>query len=107
MLCFVYYLVLVRIESLFIASCLTSFPLSSSLSSLIILFRYTRLTMTERYGGMTEAEGFAVRWNKKLEGTQKIRMSSAVDQESADEDSLLAAVSEDDSSSSTSDSSND
>lgn len=69
--------------------------------------RYTRLTMTERYGGMVEAEGYAQRWNKKLEGTQKIRMSSAVDQESVDEDSLVAAVSEDDSSSSTADSSND
>jgi hypothetical protein len=63
--------------------------------------------MTERYGGMVEAEGYAQRWNKKLEGTQKIRMSSAVDQESVDEDSLVAAVSEDDSSSSTADSSND
>ena len=69
--------------------------------------RYTRLTMTERYGGLTEAEGFALKWNKKLEGTQKIRMSSAVDQESVDEDSLVAAVSEDDSSSSTADSGND
>lgn len=63
--------------------------------------------MTERYGGLTEAEGYALKWNKKLEGTQKIRMSSAVDQESVDEDSLVAAVSEDDSSSSTADSSND
>ena len=63
--------------------------------------------MTERYGGLTEAEGFALKWNKKLEGTQKIRMSSAVDQESVDEDSLVAAVSEDDSSSNTADSSND
>ena len=63
--------------------------------------------MTERYGGLTEAEGFALKWNKKLEGTQKIRMSSAVDQESVDEDSLVAAVSEDDSSNSTADSSND
>jgi hypothetical protein len=63
--------------------------------------------MAERYGGMVEVEGYAQRWNKKLEGTQKIRMSSAVDQESVDEDSLVAAVSEDDSSSSTADSSND
>lgn len=63
--------------------------------------------MTERYGGMTEAEGYAVKWNKKLEGTQRVRMSTAVDQESVDEDSLVAAVSEDDSSSSTADSSND
>ena len=70
-------------------------------------FRYTRLTMTERYGGMTEAEGYALKWNKKLDATQKIRMSSAVDQESVDEDSLAAAVSEDDSSGGATDSSND
>lgn len=56
--------------------------------------------MTERYGGMTEAEGYAVKWNKKLEATQKIRMSSAVDQESVDEESIAAAGSEDDSSNS-------
>jgi hypothetical protein len=41
--------------------------------------------MTERYGGLTAAEGYATKWNKKLEATQKIRMSSAVDQESVDE----------------------
>lgn len=63
--------------------------------------------MTERYGGMAEAEGYALKWNKKLEGTQKIRMSSAVDQDSVDEDSLVAAVSEDESSGSAADSSND
>ena len=67
-------------------------------SSDLRFLRYTRLTMTERYGGMTEAEGYALKWNKKLDATQKIRMSSAVDQESVDEDSLVAAVSEDDSS---------
>lgn len=79
-------------------------PLTTILSYVL---RYTRLTMTERYGGMTEAEGFALKWNKKLDATQKIRMSSAVDQESVDEDSLVAAVSEDDSSGGAADSSND
>jgi hypothetical protein len=62
--------------------------------------------MTERYGGLTAAEGYALKWNKKLEATQKIRMSSAVDQESVDEESLAAASSEDDSGSSA-DASND
>jgi len=77
-----------------------------ALDALDINYRYTRLTMTERYGGLTAAEGYALKWNKKLEATQKIRMSSAVDQESVDEESLAAASSEDDSGSSA-DASND